>query len=143
MAHCLPFDQFWECAVAASRAGNGFCYHPCCDVWTSPYGKGKGTRRTHDKSYQWKRIISVKNIQGKKQALLAKMIEEEWRIPVVLDEACENPRKPIMQQQTAFRPRHPDSQSQDSQAGLSCLEFVYPDQLPSGLITPSSTHYFT
>jgi len=143
MRRLVEFETLWTTGIASAKACNGICYHPCCDVWTT---KGAKTiRKSHVKAQQWRNLLLTldKSVEDKKQALLSKMTEEGWRLPAVLNETCQARPAPTFQQQTAFRLRQPDIQPQDLQAGFSSLDFVYPDQLPFELVTPSSIYYFT
>lgn len=143
MPKMMAFSDLWDAANSAAKAHNGFCYHQCCDIWTTKASKSK--RSTHGKSIQWRNLLLTldKKTEDKKQALLAKMTEEGWRLPAVFNELCQVRSSPTFQQQIAFRFHQPDIQPQGLQAGLSSLDFVYPDQLPSDLDTPSSIYYLT
>lgn len=143
MSKVMAFSDLWDAASSAAKAHNGFCYHHCCDIWTTKASKSK--RSTHGKSIQWRNLLLTldKNTEDKKQALLAKMTEEGWRLPAVLNEFCSVQPSPIFQQQAAFRPHIPDQPPQDLQAGIAHLNFINPDQPFSELATPSSTHYLT
>lgn len=142
MKKVFSFDDFWEASDAAVKAHNGFCYHSCCDIWTSR--SGKSARATHKKTLKWKEITkTLDKLADKKLALLAKMTGEGWRIPLVLNEACSSQPKPNFQTQSAFRLHISDQPPQDVQADFSSPDFIYPDQPPSELVTPSSKHYLT
>lgn len=143
MARFLPFDTFWDLALAQNNTSNGLYYHPCCDVWTTRAAKAK--RASHKDNINWRRALNSldKSVDDKKHALLAKMTEEGWRLPVVLNEACKAMLPQTLQQQSAFRPHIPVQPPQDLQPIIADQDFIYPDQLPLGLITPSSNHYFT
>ena len=84
----LPFEELWRVATAAAAARNGLCYHPCCDVWTTRSAKLK--RDSHKQKLLWQNLMSMldKSVADKKKALEAKMVEERWRLHVVLNESC-------------------------------------------------------
>lgn len=126
MKKVFSFDDFWEASDAAAKAHNGFCYHPCCDIWTSR--SGKSARATHTKTLKWKEITRTldKLTDNKKQDLLAKMTEEGWQVPVILNESCRVRQMPTFQQQAAFRPYQPSIQPQDLQASFYRQDFALP-----------------
>jgi hypothetical protein len=88
MSRILAFEEFWQVANPIHHGGNGLYYHPCCNIWTTRASKSK--RASHTQHLQWRQIMDSlpKDIIDKKQALQAKMIEEGWSIPVLLNEAC-------------------------------------------------------
>ncbi len=79
-----------------------------------------------------------KDTGDKKQALLAKMTEEGWRLPAVLNEFCQVRPTSTFQQQPAFRLHQFDQPPQDLQADFSPRNYVFEGQIPSELITSSS-----
>lgn len=89
MSRHLAFEQFWNKAVTAANGSNSLCHHICCDVWTTR--ASKSTRATHIKKTSWRAIMESlsKKAPDKKAALLAKMTEEGWRLPVILNKPCE------------------------------------------------------
>lgn len=136
MTKQLCFQELWNIADATKESGNCLYYHPCCDVWTTRSSKTK--RATHTRFLKWGRILLTldKAAEDKKQALQAKMIEEGWRLPAVLNEACHARPSPRAQQQIAFRLHQPP---QELRAGLTPLDFLRPDsdcplQQASGII---------
>ena len=122
---------------------NNLFYHSCCDVWTTRDAKPK--RVAHKNHLAWRKLALTfdKTIEDRKQALLAKMTEEGWRINVVLNECCSALSSSISKQQTDLRLHQPGIHPQDLQADLSSLDLIYQDQLPSELITSSGDHCFT
>lgn len=120
----LSFEEFWELANPDNHGGNGLFYHPCCDIWNTRSCKAK--RATHTKQLKWRQIAATldKSAVNKKQALLAKMTEEGWKIPVTLNKPCQVQPKQIFHQQTAFRPHQPSIQPQNLQASLVPSDFI-------------------
>jgi len=116
MQKTLAFNELWKTADTAAKGCNGLCHHPCCDVWTTRAAKTK--RASHPRTTQWRQLILTldKTIEDKKQALLAKMTEEGWRLPALLNEVCQAQSPPTLQQKSAFRPHIPVQQPQDTQA---------------------------
>ena len=83
----MPFDEFWQ-VVDPSTHKDGPTYHSCCDSWST-----RGWRRlnnNHTKTLQWRKVALLldKSFEDKKLALLAKMNEEGWRLPVLLNKPC-------------------------------------------------------
>lgn len=120
----LTFNELWELNTTALQSANGLCYHPCCDVWTTRGASAK--RASHSQRLKWKGLMATldKTAPDKKQALLAKMTEKEWRLPAILNEACQVQPKLISHQQTAFRLHQPDIQPQNLQASLAPSDFI-------------------
>ena len=88
MSKLVGFEELWLMATSAAEAHNGLVHHPCCDVWTTKASKAK--RESHRQKLQWKSIMKAlgSSCEDKKQALQAKMIEEGWRLPALLNESC-------------------------------------------------------
>lgn len=143
MLRTLTFDEFWDEAVAAVQGCNGYCYHPCCDVWTSRSARVK--RDSHLKHIQWRKLFTAlgKTMEQKKQHLLEKMNEEGWQIPIVLNDSCKVQLNQVPEQKAAIEPRLPYIQPQDLQVGFSHPNFTHPDPMWSEQNTPASTLYFT
>ena len=99
-------------------------YHPCCDVWTTRGSAAK--RNSHIKHLKWRKLISTldKNIEEKKLALQAMMKEKGWRLPAVLNEACEAQSTRTVSEQLPFRLHNPYQPPQDLQASLSPKDFT-------------------
>lgn len=85
----VDFLTLWTMATAAATTHNGLCYHPCCDVWTTKSAKLK--RASHKAKIQWRQIINSlgRPCENKKQAFLAKMTEEGWRVPALFNKPCD------------------------------------------------------
>jgi hypothetical protein len=124
MERKLTFEQLWDLSQSVLTSCNGLYYHLCCDIWTTRSSKVK--RNSHSKKASWRKIISTldRTIEDKKLALLAKMIEEGWKIPVTLNEPCQVQPKPNLHQQHGFRPHKPSIQPQDLQASLAPPDFI-------------------
>jgi hypothetical protein len=124
MTKNMAFDPLWTLATAAARAHNGLAYHPCCDVWTSK--ASNAIRNSHKQKLQWKNLLSTldKAAEDKKQALLGKMTEEGWRIPVVLNQACVCQPAQIVPRQSTFKPFQLNLQPQDLQASFASQDFA-------------------
>lgn len=117
----LTFSQLWDLAESAKSGGNSICYHPCCDVWTSRGAIAK--RASHTKFLKWGRLLlSLGKTDDKKQALQAKMAEEGWRQPSVLNQTCRSQLKQALPLQTAFTHHQPDIPLHDTQADLTPLD---------------------
>ena len=86
----LTFDELWAMGNSGSIGGNTLYYHPCCDVWTSKAAKSK--RASHAKYLRWGEILLTldKNIEDKKQALQAKMIEDNMTRSIILNQRCKH-----------------------------------------------------
>jgi hypothetical protein len=142
MSTLLSFEDLWNTATAAANAHNGLAHHSCCDSWTSKGAKIK--RKSHKKHESWgKLLLSLdKAVEDKKQALQAKMIEEGWRLPAVLNEACQARPKQTRQPQTAFRLHQPDLPPQDFQASLAHRGLIVASQdHPGNQATSTFSHY--
>jgi hypothetical protein len=128
MSRTLAFDEFWSLGISSASAHHGIAYHPCCDVWTTKSAKTK--RNSHPRKLQWKQIISSlgKNIEDKKQALLIKMTEDSWQIPVVLNEACQIRPQLTIQPQSAFKLHNPHQAPQGLRHSLAPQDFTHPGQ---------------
>lgn len=144
MQRCLPFDEFWEMVACLGEAGlKSLFYHSCCDVWTTKAGKTKGT--SHKNRFAWHKLALTfdKTIEDKKQALLAKMTEEGWRLDIVINESCTALSSPILQQKIVSILHQPDIHPQDLQADLSSPDFASQDQPTCELPPSSSRQCFT
>jgi hypothetical protein len=122
----LSFDDFWLKATSADKSYNGFAYHSCCDSWTS---RAPGTKRaTHSKQLPWRKLMATldKSTEDKKQALLAKMTEESWRVPVIFNAGCQARPAPPFQHQTAFRLHGFDQPPQQPRDDLTRPNFIQP-----------------
>ena len=89
MARERNFDELWHLALTQGKSRNDIAYHSCCDVWTT---RGvKKVRASHVKKLRWKELMASLESNGeedKKTLLRAKMAEERWRVPVVINEVC-------------------------------------------------------
>lgn len=103
MSKLLTFEELWTLAVRVAFKCNGLCYHPCCDVWTTRSSKLK--RASHRDSVQWRKVILNlgHSCEEKKQALLSKMSQENWRIPALLNESCKLQKKHCLQGVSLFK----------------------------------------
>ena len=109
MARLLSFDDLWTMAVSSARSHNGLSYHPCCDSWTTKSSKLK--RKSHSEKIQWREIISKldKNDEAKKEAMLAKMKVEGWKLPAIINDICHFQPRLTDEQQIPFKvhiPQH-------------------------------------
>ena len=129
----LNLDQLWEIANASAKSCNGLMYHPCCDIWSTRAAKVK--RASHTKSLHWRQITASldKASDDKKGALLAKMTEEGWQLPVVLNKSCQPQPRLTVEPQFPFRPHNPDHLSQDFRTSIAPIEFseYIPNHLPN------------
>ena len=131
MQALLTFDQLWDKANTAKQGGNVLFYHPCCDVWTTR--SSKAARNSHSKYMQWGKLILTleKNIEDKKQALQAKMIEEGWRLPALLNEPCKCHLRITPDPNLPFKPHNPDQRPEELRPALP----------PQGFIDPLPIHF--
>ena len=88
MAKVADYNSFWEIACVKAANGNDLVFHPCCDVWTTR--NSKQARSSHPELIKWRQIL---HSLGKmdidlKSALHAKMVEECWQIPVIINQHC-------------------------------------------------------
>ncbi len=81
----LMFDDLWKRAIKDVKARNGMSYHSCCDVWTTR--PRKAFAESHIRTIRFQRLISTLegSIDEKKKALKAKMIEEGFRLPALIN----------------------------------------------------------
>jgi hypothetical protein len=88
MARIVDFETFWKVASSKAAKGNDMVFHPCCDVWTSRNSKLAQT--SHLEAIKWRQLLHSlpKTELDQKNALHAKMIEEHWQIPVVMNQHC-------------------------------------------------------
>lgn len=139
MQKTLTFDEFWELANPDKDKGNGPSHHLCCDIWTTRSSKVK--RATHVKRTQWRHLVATfdKDFTDKKQALLKKMTENGWRIPLVVNKTCQNQPKLSFGRKKALKNDQLRDQAQELQDSFTHLEFAeiesdHPIQLTSGII---------
>ena len=139
MRKTLTFDELWKMAETAARSCNGLTYHHCCDVWTSR--SAKVSRDSHKQKLHWKNLLSTLNKQAedKKQALLAKMTEEGWRLPAVLNETCQAQPRQLFGPQALSNHFSESVQPASLQPGLADYLFLLPGQTSSQVVTPSGT----
>ena len=89
MAKERDFDDLWAHGLSQAKSRNGLFYHSCCDVWTSR-GAEK-SRSSHTKKLRWTILMASLKTTGeeeKKTLLRAKMTEEGWRLPAIMNQAC-------------------------------------------------------
>ena len=84
----FEFDQFWDYAIATAKRGHDLEYHACCDSWSTR--NCKKARNSHEKTLRWRKILQAlgRSEVNQKMALLMKMRDEGWRIPVRLNFRC-------------------------------------------------------
>ena len=94
MGRLLTFQELWDFTQAQNKHCNGVYYHPCCNIWTTR--NSKTNRSSHKLHFNWKQIMASlpKDTEDKKQALQAKMIEEGWALPALLNKPCTNHSSP-------------------------------------------------
>jgi|JI8StandDraft_1071087.scaffolds.fasta_scaffold20353_2 hypothetical protein len=88
MARIVDYETFWRFASNKAAKGNDMVFHPCCDVWTSRNSKLAQT--SHLEAIKWRQVLHSlpKTELEQKNALRAKMIEERWQIPIVMNQHC-------------------------------------------------------
>jgi hypothetical protein len=88
MAKLLDYESFWRIASNKAAKGNDLVFHPCCDVWTSR--NSKVAQSSHHQAIKWRQVLhSLPNTElDQKSALHAKMVEERWQIPVIINQHC-------------------------------------------------------
>ena len=119
----LDFCDFWHLADPTRHGGNGLYYHPCCDVWTTRNAKAK--RASHLKQLKWRQIAASldRSVDDKKSALLAKMKEEGWRVPILINQLCSARPKSSADPQLPFRPVGSHHLQMDIQTALAPPKF--------------------
>lgn len=122
----LSFQELWDITNLVSKTSNSIHYHHCCDVWTTRGSAAK--RASHYKSLTWRKLFSIlgKKTEDKKQALLAKMTDEGWRLPAVLNEVCQAQPRQSLHPQSAFKPHQLYLPPQDLQASFSLQDSYQP-----------------
>lgn len=122
----LSFQELWELAIAHEKHCNSVYYHSCCDIWTTR--NSKNSRPTHPRSVTWKQIMASlpKDCPDKKMALHAKIVEEGWRLPVLLNKPCQTQQPSYPIHRLPFHPHVPPRQvpihsftQDEAQAGLT------------------------
>lgn len=108
----MDFEDFWNYAKAREKGSNEVVYHRCCDSWTSR--GSKKVRDSHVEHLGWRNLIRSLGAseEDKKTLLRAKMTEEGWRIPSIINETCKIQPKLKFPHQTAFK-LHDPHQLQD------------------------------
>ena len=104
----LPdFEAFWTFATERSLNCNDLSHHLCCDVWTTR--NSKRSRTSHTKETKWRALLASldSSAPDKKKAMHAKILEEGWRIPVLLNRPCSLVE---LDHKFPFRLHHPQSQ---------------------------------
>ena len=88
MVEVMNFEELWLYALSLEKHRNYVAYHRCCDVWTSR--NAKKARTSHSETINWRELIKSfdQPFQDKKVLLQAKMVEEQWSIPVILNQSC-------------------------------------------------------
>jgi hypothetical protein len=83
----ISYNSFWTLANRLLRQRHDLAYHPCCDSWTKSYNKA---RSTHIEKVPWRKLMASLDpkIKDKKQALKMKLVEDQCRLNVVLNEPC-------------------------------------------------------
>jgi hypothetical protein len=137
MAKQLNFQAFWTFATARSQQGNDLHYHGCCDSWSTR--NCKKARNSHNQHLQWRKLISAlePNSEGKEKALLAKMTEEGWKIPVVLNELCGTKTRQTFESQLPFKLENSCHPQGNQQTSLALPNFSYPNNDQPQNDTPS------
>jgi hypothetical protein len=124
MRKTLTFDELWKLAKRTASVCNGLTYYHSCDIWTSR--SAKVSRDSHKQKLQWKNLLSTldKSCEDKEQALLAKMIEEGWQLPAILNEPCQSASRQVPQIVAAFRLYNHTEPPEDLQASLLHQDIV-------------------
>ena len=137
----LTFDELWQMADSGSIAGNSVYYHPCCDVWTTKASKAK--RASHSKYLKWGKLLLTldKSFEDKKQALHVKMIEERWRLPALLNEACQNQPAPKPSPQHTFNTPPQPAQPEHFETSVAGRGFDQPVLNLAEIVTPSGRYH--
>ena len=88
MVKVINFEEFWLYALSLEKHRNDVAYHRCCDVWTSR--NAKKARTSHSETINWRELIKSldQSSQDKKLLLQARMVEEQWSIPIILNQPC-------------------------------------------------------
>ena len=83
------FEAFWSFASENAFNNNNLSHHPCCDLWSTR--GSKRSKASHTRETKWKTLLASldSNAPDKKTALRTKMLEEGWRIPVLINRHCQ------------------------------------------------------
>jgi hypothetical protein len=140
MSKLLSFDAFWEIANPAKHGQNGLYYHPCCDSWTTRNSKSK--RLTHSKHLKWRQISSSfdKSMLDKKQALHSRMVENGWRIPVVLNQPCQTQSVAARRSELPFKLYNPRSDIPNLQTNISAKPIPFQALDSARNLDPGNLH---
>ena len=85
----MGFDDLWLLALARKKNHHDLAHHSCCDVWTTQ-ASGK-TRATHVRITRWRELMADLDYgseEDKKTLLRAKMVQEQWALPAVINRPC-------------------------------------------------------
>ena len=109
MVKHLDFDSFYQLATDSNRTCNSLSYHSCCDVWSKR--GSKRLRSSHRQELKWGQVMTslLKDFPDKKLALQAKMVEEGWRMPVLVNQPCQA-RALAYPPRLLFKPHFPRAQ---------------------------------
>ncbi len=106
----ITFDDLWQTILDCSKHRNPILHHPCCDIWTTR--NSKKSRSTHSQSTSWKEIQGTLpgDCPDLKTAFHAKMVEEGWRIPALLNKPCQAHLQLSQMGKLPFQPPKPQRQ---------------------------------
>jgi hypothetical protein len=84
----LTFEEFWAVVESVARQNHRLAYHPCCDTWSTM--NAKRVKKNHKLTIKWGKLFESPHLclEEKKKILHAKLIEEDLRIPLILNEPC-------------------------------------------------------
>jgi hypothetical protein len=101
------FQTFWDFATQRALNYNDISHHPCCDVWSTR--SSKRSRTSHTKETKWKTLLASldSTVPDKKTALMARMVEEGWKVPVLLNRPCQARSLAYPDSRLPFRPHVP------------------------------------
>lgn len=137
MSLSLSYNDFWRFAMERLKQRNYLSYHPCCDVWTTR--NSKCIKETHTSVTSWKEVMATldKSVEDGQVALQAKMLEEGWQIPVVVNKPCRlNPNSSLAGKRGP-KTKYKQVFIEPPFSGQMVPDYELPDQSPMDKMHPS------
>jgi hypothetical protein len=141
----LPdFESFWTFSNQRANDSNDLSHHLCCDVWTTRHSKR--SRNSHTQETKWRTLLASldPSAPDKKTALRTKMLEEGWRIPVLINKTCltQPPTASIPQFSSDHSPSQNLPRPHQHSGAFTFTQLPIPTPLPtniSQIIPPQNT----
>lgn len=142
MTKFLGYDSFWDFATERSQQSNDLSHHKCCDSWTTR--QAKKVRASHTQEIKWRHLLSNLKCppEDQKAHLQAKMIEECWRLPVVLNKSCISQQHKHLEQNLPFRFHNSGLLPSTFQASYTEQDFVYQNHNSINMFTTLGIYKF-